>query len=137
MEEKIIAGGSSALLQSEKNFDSPAFVQVTVHRRSRVAPPEAPETFGAYEKDTQKSGGVMALMDMMMNELKASAQEASFAEKQAQKDYVELMGDSQAKREQDTKSLVDMGATKAKIEADITSSKENMHLTMEQLQNTH
>merc|ERR1719281_777874 len=115
MEEKIIAGGSSALLQSERAFDSPdatsfdaSFVQIRKVSllRSKVAPPEAPETFGAYEKKGQKSGGIMALMDMMVNEMKASLQEAKFAEKQAQSDYVELMKDSQATREQDSKSIV-------------------------------
>merc|ERR1719399_323336 len=110
MEEKIIAGGSSALLQSEAAFDSPdsSFVQIRKVSllRSKVAPPEAPETFGAYEKKGEKSGGIMALMDMMVNEMKASLQEAKFAEKQAQTDYVELMADSQATREQDGKSIV-------------------------------
>merc|ERR1719310_44484 len=141
MEEKIIASGSSALMQSEQNFDAPdvdqSFVQVRRNYHSKVAPPEAPETFGAYEKKSQKSGGVMALMDMIVNEMKASMAEGSFAEKQAQKEYVELMADSQAKREQDSKSLVDMGANKAKIEESIATSKEDQHTTMLQLENIH
>merc|ERR1719265_695857 len=48
MEEKIITAGT--------------FAQVNIHKAA-VAPPPAPETFGAYEKSTEKSGGVMALMD--------------------------------------------------------------------------
>merc|ERR1719146_282827 len=123
MEEKIIAGGSSALMQSEAKFDAADFVQI--RRRTRVAPPEAPETFGAYEKDTQKSGGVMALMDMMVNELKASGQEAKFAEKQAQKDYVELMKDSQESRAQDGKSITEAASAKAELEGSLTEAKEN------------
>merc|ERR1719316_2586448 len=45
MEEKIIAGGSSALVQSEAAFDSPdaSDAPVFVQIRSHVAPPEAPE----------------------------------------------------------------------------------------------
>merc|ERR1719161_2258403 len=72
MEEKIIAGGASALVQTEADFDdgSASFVQISSH--SNVAPPEAPETF---------SGGA-----------------AKMAEKYAQKDYVELMQDAQEKR---------------------------------------
>merc|ERR1719217_947275 len=34
-------------------------------KTSKVAPPEAPETFGSYEKKGEKSQGVIHLMDMM------------------------------------------------------------------------
>merc|ERR1719324_1206849 len=142
MEEKIIAAGSSALMQSEAKFDGPdssfdgsSFVQirkVSLHR-SKVAPPEAPETFGAYEKKGEKSGGIMALMDMMVNEMKASLNEAKFAEKQAQKDYVELMSDSQATRQQDSKSIVNEQSTKAELESSLNEAKESKALTLEQL----
>merc|ERR1719389_1243360 len=53
MEDKIVGAGVSALAQSEASFDSVddgsddapmSFVQVFKH--SKVAPPEAPETFG-------------------------------------------------------------------------------------------
>merc|ERR1719399_110298 len=52
MEEKIIDAGA-------------AFAQ----RKADVAPPPAPETFGAYEKSTEKSAGVLGLMDMIVKEL--------------------------------------------------------------------
>merc|ERR1719274_526914 len=123
MEEKIIAAGSSALVQSEAAFDTPdstygsSFVQIRKVSllRSKVAPPEAPETFGAYEKKGQKSGGIMALMDMMVNEMKASLNEAKFAEKQAQTDYVELMEDSKETREQNGKSIVNEKSQRPKL----------------------
>merc|ERR1719171_855558 len=145
MEEKIIASGSSALVQQEQAFDGPessfdaTFVQIrrVSLLRGKVAPPEAPETFGAYEKKSEKSGGIMALMDMMINEMKASLQEAKFAEKQAQKDYVELMSDSQATREQDGKSIVNEQASKADLEASLNEAKESQALTLEQLANIH
>merc|ERR1719321_818237 len=145
MEEKIIAAGSSALVQSEATFDSPdstygsSFVQIRKVSllRSKVAPPEAPETFGAYEKKGEKSGGIMALMDMMVNEMKASLQEAKFAEKQAQSDYVELMADSQETRAQNGKSIVTESGTKAEGESALTEAKEGQALTLEQLQNIH
>merc|ERR1719198_2920200 len=75
-----------------------SFAQVrrSVVRRSHVAPPEAPETVsGPYESKSQKSGGVMALMDMLVKELEASLTEAEHEEKTAQGDYSELMSDSQ------------------------------------------
>merc|ERR1719316_410176 len=73
MEEKIIAAGT-------------AFVQINQ--------PEAPETFGAYEKKSEKSGGVMALMDMITKELESEMKDAEYDEKTAQTEYAELMADS-------------------------------------------
>merc|ERR1719262_1049212 len=142
MEEKIIAGGSSALMQSEASFDAPdtgdfvapSFTQIRRtlrHRSSKVAPPEIPELEFGGKKD-QKSGGVMALMDMLVGELKASLQEAVMTEKYAQKEYVELMKDSQSKRAQDGKSLVTENGAKANLEGSLTEAKENQQLTMEQ-----
>jgi len=134
MEEKLIASGSSALMQQEAAFDSPEESFVQVH--SHVAPPEAPAAeFGG--KKSEKSGGIMALMDMLMGDLKTSLQEAQFTEKQAQKDYVELMQESQEKRQQDGKSIVNEQATKAELEGALTEAKESQHLTMEQLENVH
>merc|ERR1719261_321618 len=44
-----------------------ALVQVSVHDAD--APPPPPETFGAYAKKTEESGGVMAMMDLLVKEL--------------------------------------------------------------------
>merc|ERR1719335_539368 len=80
MEEKIMQAGS--------------FVQI---RRSEfdVAPPPPPETFGSGPPaKNSKSAGVLGLMDM---------KDAEYEEKTAQKDYAELMADSQASRAGDTK----------------------------------
>jgi len=136
MEEKIIASGSSALVQQEAAFDdTESFVQIRLRRAhvTKVAPPEAPEAeFGGKSK---KSGGVMALMDMIMGELKTSATEASMAEKYAQKEYVELMSDSKDSRTQDLKSLTEAESSKADIESSLTEAKESQMLTLEQSQN--
>merc|ERR1719463_666020 len=84
MEEKLASGGASALVQTEAQFDAPeasevSFIQVRLH--NRVAPPEAPESFSGEPKKNEKSGGVLALMDMMIADLKSAAQEAKFNEK--------------------------------------------------------
>jgi len=138
MEEKIIASGSSALVQQEAAFDSGAFfVQIRSLRSStssKVAPPEAPEAPGPFKK-SEKSGGVMALMDMIMGELKASATESKMEEKYAQKDYVELMEDSKESRATDLKSLTEAESSKADLEGTLTEAKENQMLTLEQSQN--
>jgi hypothetical protein len=135
MEEKIIASGSSALVQQEAAFDGESFVQIRLlrNRVTKVAPPEAPEaSFGGKSK---KSGGVLALMDMIMGELKASITESSMEEKYAQKEYVELMSDSKESRAQDLKSMTEAESSKADIEGSLTEAKENQMLTLEQSQN--
>merc|ERR1719420_185364 len=80
MEEKIIEAGT--------------FAQVRLH----VAPPPPPETFSGDVKKNEKSGGVLALMDKLVGELESDMKDAGYAEKTAQKEYAELMADSQAAR---------------------------------------
>jgi septal ring factor EnvC (AmiA/AmiB activator) len=131
MEEKIIAGGSSALLQSEAAFDA-GFVQIRAH--TKVAPPEAPEGPGAFKK-SEKSAGVLGLMDMVIGEMKTGLTEAKMDEKYAQKEYVELMKDSQESRAQDLKSTTQAQGQKAELEGALTEAKENQMLTLEQSSN--
>jgi len=137
MEEKIIASGTSALVQSEANFDAPDDSDFQGASLLQVAPPEAPETFEGDFKKNKKSGGVMALMDMIVGELKSSNQEASMEEKYAQKEYVELMTDSKDQRAQYAKSIVEKTAAKADLEGQLTEAKANQALTLQALQNVH
>merc|ERR1719321_42418 len=138
MEEKIIASGSSALLQQEAAFDTPdvSFAQIRSLRRSKakVAPPEAPEGPAPFKK-SEKSAGVLGLMDMVMGDVKTELQEMKMEEKYAQKEYVELMKDSQDSRATDLKSLTESESSKADLEGAITEAKENQMLTLEQSQN--
>merc|ERR1719359_2078122 len=100
-----------------------SFAEISAHR-SRVAPPEMPEGLGGYEKKSQKSGGVMALMDMITKDLDASLSDTEHEESTAQKDYVDLMGDSQASRAQASKSITDKEAAKAEINGKKMAAKE-------------
>lgn len=113
MEEKIIAAGTS-------------FVQ--------IEQPEAPETFSAYQKKTEKSGGVMALMDMITKEMEDEIKESEYDEKTAQKEYGELMTDSQDSRAQDTKSITEKESAKANLEGKLVTAKESKALSVEKLQ---
>merc|ERR1719436_937079 len=75
-----------------------AFVQVSAHKQRRGAPPPPPETAGAYTKKTEESGGVMAMMDLLVADLDKEMTEAKAEEKDAQADYEAMMKDSSAKR---------------------------------------
>merc|ERR1719281_1335039 len=98
-------------VEPEKEEDF--FAQIRVHQNADPGAP--PATFGAYEKSEGKSSGVIALMESIIKDLKNDIQEAQFAEKTAQKDYEELMNDSQAKRVELTKGIKSREATKADL----------------------
>merc|ERR1719191_514800 len=80
-----------------KIIDAGTFAQVRARRSSAdVAPPPPPETFeGGYQKKGEKSAGVIGLMDTILKDLATDMKEMEYAEKTAQKDYGELMADSQ------------------------------------------
>jgi chromosome segregation ATPase len=113
-----------------------AFVQIKAH--GRVQQPVAPDVAlisQPYEKKTEKSGGVMGLMDMLVGDLKSSLQEAEHDEKTAQGDYTELMADSQETRASDSKSITDKSSAKAGLESKVVDLKEQKALTVEELGN--
>jgi hypothetical protein len=123
------------LSSEDKIISNLGFVQLNRHTRSRVVFPEAPQAFAQYEKKTEKSGGVMALMDMLSSELTSSMKEAEFAEKDGQKGYSELMSDAQATRASDIKSVTDKASAKAGMESKLVELKEGKAISVEQLAN--
>jgi len=109
MEEKIIEAGT--------------FAQIRSHDSEDEASLEAPETFGLYQK-SEKSAGVMGLMDMMSKELETDMKDAAYEEKTSQGDYQKLMAESQATRASNTKSITAKEAQKAESEASLVSLKD-------------
>jgi len=101
----------------------PTFVQVRIATNEDAAPPPPPETFGAYQKKDQKSNGVMALMDMMIEELKTDYDNSKHAEEMDQKDYENLMGSSQKTRAQNAKSITEKESAKAEWGEKIENAK--------------
>merc|ERR1719263_1314130 len=113
-------------------------------RADKDAPPPPPETFGAYEKKSEESGGVLAMMDLLVKELEKEMTEATAEEKNAQEDYEKFMADSSEKRAQDSKSITDKDAAKAEMETslqalqDTKASNENeLAATLEYIQGLH
>merc|ERR1719506_1736174 len=62
----------------EENMSGASFSQ-------RVAPPPPPETFGAYAKKGEESGGVIAMLDMMVADLDKEITETETEEAENQK----------------------------------------------------
>merc|ERR1740122_259313 len=112
------------------------FAQVSAHTQHRDAPPPPPETYGAYAKKSEESGGVIAMIDLLVKDLEKEMTEAKTEEKDAQADYEKAMSDSSSKRAADSKTLADKEGTKANMEADLESIKEGKASTAKELQAT-
>merc|ERR1711865_1220115 len=121
------------------------FMQVSAHRQiSDGAPPPPPETFGAYSKKSGESGGVMAMMDMLVADLDKEIQEMEFEEKDAQGEYEKFTREAAEKRISDSKSITDKEAAKADAEGLVdketqekTDSTKKLMATMEFLKSLH
>lgn len=91
---------------------------------SQVAPPPPPATSEAYKK--KDAGGPIALIDSLKNDLEKDIQLNEMTEKEAQKDYEELMSESAAKRATDSQTITEKESQKAGLEADLeTANKDN------------
>merc|ERR1719324_586160 len=97
------------------------FVQIRAHERvQRDAPPPPPPGASAHKK-SEASGGVLAMMDMLVADIDKEMLNAKMEEKDAQDDYEKLMFDCSDKRASDSKSLTDKTAAKADGEAALQS----------------
>jgi len=107
-----------------------------VREHGLVAPPAAPEAPGAYEKKTEESGGVIAMIDLLVKDLEKEMTEAETTEKDSQADYEKMMSDSAAKRAEDVKSLTDKNSALAEMESDLQSATEAKGSTVKELMGT-
>jgi len=80
-----------------------------------------------------KASGVVALMDDIIHETQMGQKDAEFAEKTAQTNYADLMGDAQGTRAQDSTSITDKTAAKVELEGKLVGAKENLAATNKQL----
>merc|ERR1740138_959381 len=90
-----------------------------------VAPPPPPEANLAYKKSGESSGGVMAMIDLLVADLDKEIQTSEVEEKDAQKDYEEFMSDAAAKRAADSKSITDKTALKAETESQLQTDQDD------------
>jgi len=108
----------------------------TAFAQSNVAPPPAPETFGAYSKKGEESGGVIAMMDMMVADLDKEITETEVEEKENQAEYETLIKESANKRASDAKSIEDKESAKADLEAKLIADGEEKANKMKEAMNT-
>merc|ERR1719311_1844068 len=101
--------------------------------RNGVDPVVIPETPKTYEK--KESGGVMGLMNEVKTDLKTDMTESETSEKFMAKEYVRVMTDAKASRDQDVKSLTNKQEVKATLDQKLVDNKALLALTEEQLHN--
>jgi len=107
MEEKILTAGTTLLQLSS----------------SKVAPPQAPETFSGSVKKNAGSDGVLGMMDTIIQDLALASREAEMDENYAQKSYAKLMADSQQTRAEYSQVVTNKEAAKAKLAVKLESIK--------------
>jgi len=96
-----------------------------VQMHNKDAPPPPPEG-PSYSKKSEESGGVLAMMDMLVKELDTEMTEAEVEEKDAQEDYEKFMKDSSDKRAEDSKTITDKEAAKAEMETELQAHTDTM-----------
>merc|ERR1719473_1277690 len=103
MEEKIIIAGT--------------FVQIKAHD-------EDDASFTVTYQKSEKSAGVIGLMDMMIKEIETDMKDAEYEEKTSASDYAKLMSDSEETRAANSKGIVTKASSKATLEGKLESAKE-------------
>jgi len=107
--------GAFAQYQAEAAEENIGFLQVRSQAK-KAAPPPPPATAGAYKKAGGESGGVMAMIDLLVADLTKEMTEKDVEEKEAQKEYEQLIQDSADKRAGDSKSISDKEGNKVELE---------------------
>jgi septal ring factor EnvC (AmiA/AmiB activator) len=117
--------------------------QIKDHRQG-VAPPPPPEAPGAYKKKSGESGGVIAMIDLLVKDLDKEMTVAKAEEKDAQGDYEQMMKDSAEKRADDSKSLADKESALADMQASLEkdteakgSATKELSATLQYIQSLH
>merc|ERR1712228_667887 len=106
-------------------------------QKQEPAGPPPPAGFEAYKKNAM-SGGVMGMIQQIINDAKAMEAETIRSEEDAQKAYEDFVKETNASIEAKTKEIVNKSENKAKAETDLVETKESKEavmLELEQLSN--
>lgn len=117
-EERIAQNMGEALPTEQPQFipgtTIPVFLQMG----------DEPATWDNSLKKNKKSGGVLALMDMLVKDVETAIQEAEHDEKQAQKEYEALMSDAKKERQQSATEITNSEESKASAEVALSEAKD-------------
>merc|ERR1719482_2287558 len=96
------------MTMEEKIIDAGTFVQIKAHDED-----DSDDSFGNQYKKSEKSAGVIGLMDMMVKEIETDMKDAAYEEKTSASDYAKLMEESEATRAANSKGIVTKTSSKA------------------------
>merc|ERR1719482_2442915 len=85
--------------------------------------------FSSLYQQSEKSAGVIGLMDMMVKEIATDMKDAEYEEKTSQSDYGKLMKESEETRTANSKAIVTKTASKAEVESKLELAKESLTAT--------
>jgi len=108
----------------EKIIDAGTFVQIKAHDQEDSDADTPPATWSSLYQKSEKSAGVIGLMDMMIKEIETDMKDAEYEEKTSQSDYAKLMSDSEETRAANSKGIVTKAASKATLEGKLEAAKE-------------
>merc|ERR1719160_1368915 len=116
-------------------YESKAKAMALMQGKNGGPPP--PPGFKAYKKNAA-SGGVMGMMQGIIDDAKQLEKEATRAEEEAQAAYEDFVTETNAAVDEKSKDIVNKSEEKAKAEEDKTQAetdKENVMLELDQLSN--
>jgi len=113
-------------------YDKAALVQTGASAQA-VSGQAPPPGFKSYEKN-EKSGGVMGMMQGIIDDAKNMEAEAIRAEEDSQKAYEEFVMDANASVDEKTRSIVSKSDMKAKTEGERTETETTHSQTVDELE---
>jgi len=85
--------------------------------QQEASPGPPPATWGAYQKKDEEHGGVVAMLDLLINDLDKEMTQMTTDEKEAQSEYETFMQDASDKRAADSRSVEQKTSEKAELES--------------------
>merc|ERR550537_586819 len=124
----LAAGGTLAPTEAPGGIAGTG-VEIPALVQHKADPGPAPEAPAAYSKKSEESGGIIAMIDLLIKDLDKEMTEAEFTEKDAQGDYEQFMQDSATKRAEDSKTLTDKQSALANLETGLGQQKSDKAAT--------
>jgi len=127
--KELVTGNSAAkeLLLFAKNrlnkfynpklYKAPPAAEAFLQLSQEEAPPPPPATAEAYKAKSGESGGVIAMIDLLVKDLDKEIQVSNVEEANSAEEYEQTVADSAGKRRGDAKALVDKEAAKGNLDA--------------------
>jgi septal ring factor EnvC (AmiA/AmiB activator) len=98
---------------------------ITALEQNDAEPAPAPQAVAGPSKKSEEGQGVIALLDLLVQDLDKEMTVAEVDEKDAQADYETAMEDSKKKRADDAKSIDDKNGAKAASEGELQNHKDS------------